>query len=212
MTLSKRKSASKKQTITPDDSRQRILAASRVLFAKQGFSKTSTRTIAKEAGCNISLIVYHFGGKEGLLDAVAKDVAQKVETRLSEILHRNESHKDKFHNIVHFLNTYLHQNGEFIKIVFNAYLSENRPIPPQFAAQVQQNAQLLISFFESLQSAQIMNRALDPRITTTLLMGTAISQIIAEPLFSKVRGESSGKSRDIIEKNMASIFLKGIIQ
>lgn len=48
------------------ETKDKILAAAKELFAKKGFDGTSTREIVNAAGVNISLIAYHFGGKENL--------------------------------------------------------------------------------------------------------------------------------------------------
>lgn len=44
--------------------------AAKELFSKKGFDGTSTREIVNAAGVNISLISYHFGGKENVLLAL----------------------------------------------------------------------------------------------------------------------------------------------
>jgi AcrR family transcriptional regulator len=49
-----------------EDTRNRLLAAATRLFAEQGFDGTSVKELADEAGVNVSLISYHFGGKENL--------------------------------------------------------------------------------------------------------------------------------------------------
>jgi len=46
--------------------RERLLGEAVLLFAEQGFARTSTRTIAQAAGVNISAISYYFGDKQGL--------------------------------------------------------------------------------------------------------------------------------------------------
>lgn len=52
------------------DSKAKILTAAKELFSKKGFEGTSTREIVNAAGVNISLISYHFGGKENVLLAL----------------------------------------------------------------------------------------------------------------------------------------------
>lgn len=47
-------------------------------FGQEGFAAASTRSIAAEAGTNISSIAYHFGGKDGLRLACADYVAASV--------------------------------------------------------------------------------------------------------------------------------------
>lgn len=48
----------------------RILNAAEGLFAEQGFTETSLRTITSRAGVNLASVNYHFGGKKELIQAV----------------------------------------------------------------------------------------------------------------------------------------------
>lgn len=50
--------------------RARILEAAERLFASKGHEKTSLREITAEAGVNLAAVNYHFGSKEGLIQAV----------------------------------------------------------------------------------------------------------------------------------------------
>lgn len=52
------------------DIKTRILQAAKKLFAVQGFDGTTIRQICEEAGVNIALVSYHFGGKENLFGAL----------------------------------------------------------------------------------------------------------------------------------------------
>lgn len=71
---------------TKESSRFCLLQTAAKLFCKKGLDKTSTRDIAQESKVNISMISYHFGGKEGLYKQVLMDFAKKVEAGSSEIL------------------------------------------------------------------------------------------------------------------------------
>ena len=50
--------------------KKKILKVARSLFAEYGFSGASTRLIAEKAGCNVAMVGYYFGNKEGLLDQI----------------------------------------------------------------------------------------------------------------------------------------------
>ena len=50
-------------------SRQRLCQAALELFARDGYSRASTRAIAQRAATNIAAISYHFGDKAGLYRA-----------------------------------------------------------------------------------------------------------------------------------------------
>lgn len=58
----------KKKTHT-DYARDLLIEAAKRLFANYGFEGATTKNICDEAGVNVSLISYHFGGKEGLYRA-----------------------------------------------------------------------------------------------------------------------------------------------
>lgn len=56
--------------MTDQDTRTRILDAAEELFAADGFGATTLRKVTGAAGVNLAAVHYHFGNKEGLLDAV----------------------------------------------------------------------------------------------------------------------------------------------
>ena len=64
------------------DAKKCILEAAAKLFSKCGLDKTSTRDISKDSQSNISLISYHFGGKEGLYREVIREFAEKVRDKV----------------------------------------------------------------------------------------------------------------------------------
>jgi AcrR family transcriptional regulator len=58
--------------MTPNepDIKLKILLAAKKLFARNGFDGTSVRQICEEAGANVALVSYHFGGKENVFIAL----------------------------------------------------------------------------------------------------------------------------------------------
>ena len=50
-----------------DEVKLRIQDSAKRLFAKQGYAATSVRQICEDAGANVALVSYYFGGKEKLL-------------------------------------------------------------------------------------------------------------------------------------------------
>lgn len=61
-----------------DATRQALIDAALHLFGAQGYAAASTRAIAARAGVNLAAIAYHFGGKEGLREACAEEVARRI--------------------------------------------------------------------------------------------------------------------------------------
>lgn len=57
---------------------KKILDVATKLFAQKGFDGTSTRDICNEAGVNISLISYYFGGKQELYAKVVSTIVENI--------------------------------------------------------------------------------------------------------------------------------------
>lgn len=70
------------------DTRERILDAALVSFADRGYEATSLDALAASLGVRKQTILYHFGSKEALLDAVidrsAADLAEILERALAK--------------------------------------------------------------------------------------------------------------------------------
>jgi len=82
---------------SPEETRNRILAATRQLFAKKGRRGTTTREIAELAGVNEATLFRHFGNKDAIIEAVAnfycpvgavQDVAESLSGDLETDLRR----------------------------------------------------------------------------------------------------------------------------
>lgn len=54
------------------DMKMKILLAAKKLFAQHGFDATSVRQICEEAGANVALVSYYFGGKESVFHEIFK--------------------------------------------------------------------------------------------------------------------------------------------
>ncbi len=63
------------------EKQENILNAALTLFAKEGYTATSTSKVARQAGVSEGLIFRHFKNKEGLLQAIL----QQGETRIKEL-------------------------------------------------------------------------------------------------------------------------------
>lgn len=67
---------------------QRLVATAERLFAERGVGAVSLRTVMQAAGTNVAAIHYHFGSKEGLLDAVLRSRLDQVTGARNAVLLR----------------------------------------------------------------------------------------------------------------------------
>jgi AcrR family transcriptional regulator len=68
-----------------DDTRTLILDAARDALAQDGYTKTTTRTIAERAGVQLSLVHYHFRTKQQLLAAILARENERLLGRQREL-------------------------------------------------------------------------------------------------------------------------------
>lgn len=68
--------------------RQSLIRAATRVFGQVGFDGASTRAIAEAAGANQALINYHFGGKDGLYQAVITEFVEQMSALLEPALDR----------------------------------------------------------------------------------------------------------------------------
>ncbi|MCB1211125.1 MAG: TetR family transcriptional regulator [Verrucomicrobiales bacterium] len=69
---------------SPDsNTKDRILEAAEELYALHGFDAVSVRDVTHKAGVNVAAVSYHFGSREGLIQAVLdRSIAPVVKERL----------------------------------------------------------------------------------------------------------------------------------
>ena len=63
--------------------RERILEVAERMFAEHGMAGVGLRAITTEAGVNLASIAYHFGPKDGLLEALFAQRAAPIKASVS---------------------------------------------------------------------------------------------------------------------------------
>jgi len=96
------------------DIRMRILKAAKKLFALHGFDGTSVRQICDEAGANVALISYYFGGKENLFMELMSSYSP--DQRVAEIPEQMDP-VEGVTLLIREVTLFRHQDPEFITIV-----------------------------------------------------------------------------------------------
>ncbi|MBI2712701.1 MAG: TetR/AcrR family transcriptional regulator [Bdellovibrio sp.] len=93
--------------------REKLIKAAKNLFAERGYDGTSVKEIAKAAKVNISLISYHFDGKEGLYCECLSTIGNTRVRRTERILTHPAS-VEEFRVRLHL----------FVEEIFIAHLEE----------------------------------------------------------------------------------------
>jgi AcrR family transcriptional regulator len=86
-----------------DETRRQILTAARDALAADGAAGTTTRAIADRAGVRLSLVHYHFGGKQQLLAAVLDEENERLLERQRALFARPEPLAEKWQKACAYL-------------------------------------------------------------------------------------------------------------
>ena len=73
------------RTIRGQATRDRMVEAAREILIEQGHAGASTRAVADRAGVRLSLVHYHFGGRQGLLAEVLERENEQLLERQREL-------------------------------------------------------------------------------------------------------------------------------
>jgi AcrR family transcriptional regulator len=177
----------------PKDTYDRLIAAATPLFAAKGFDGVSVKELADAAGVNVSLVSYHFGGKESLYRsclerfgharlAVAERVLQPAQT-LDELRFRLKMFLEEM------FEAHLEQ-GCAAQIIHRECEMELPVAQEVFRNTFVKAWGKLVEFFEAAQKAGVVREKLDPLIIATQVMGGAIHIARSDKIGAKFFGRT----------------------
>lgn len=73
-----------------DETREQLLTAARAHFAEHGFAATSMDELTASVGLTRGALYHHFGSKQGLLDAVVRQLDAELCAQLKQVLRDND--------------------------------------------------------------------------------------------------------------------------
>ncbi|MHB8692032.1 MAG: TetR/AcrR family transcriptional regulator [Solirubrobacteraceae bacterium] len=91
------------RAIRGEATRERVLLAARDVLLERGFAQTSTRAVADRADVRLSLVHYHFGGKQQLLIEVLERENALLLDRQRELYAKPGPLADKWRTACEFL-------------------------------------------------------------------------------------------------------------
>jgi AcrR family transcriptional regulator len=194
----------------PESTRERLLMAARDLFSQHGYSGASTRAIAAQAGCNLSMIKHYFGSKEGLLHAAVGVDIERVAGRLQALLGEPVDPVERLRRFIDFMVDHLAANRQLIVILHRELVATDSPLLAALRPQVAGVQQLFVALVEGVRQAGQL-RDIDPKVAGVLLMGMLYQYFIAYPIASMLIGELDDDRIAAIKRHAAEIFLRGVL-
>ncbi|MFD6069636.1 TetR family transcriptional regulator [Amycolatopsis lurida] len=113
---------------------QRILAASRALFAARGYRATSMQAIADQVGITKAALYYHFASKDELLRHLTLPLLDELENALAEAESAGDPEAVRWCAIEGYIDVYLHHRETLLMLVRDMTLLVQAPVADRFRA------------------------------------------------------------------------------
>ncbi len=128
-------------TAERNDKKDWIIEVAEKLFSELGFDGASTRHIAQEAGVNMAMLSYYFGGKEGLYLAVFEKRINQSKLQLQTLNNENISSIEKLDKCIENYADKMMANSCFQKIIYREMsLSQRSSVTDKIILLLSENA------------------------------------------------------------------------
>ena len=192
-----------------NDLRNNLISIATRLFAERGLNGVSIRQLSKSAGVSISMISYHFGGKEGLYSAVLQEQFSGFEF-IEEI---NKADSEALEKIEAYIKWIIvrHRDNPYLLRFYTSELTN----PTQFFSLIVQPAiekviQILVKIIEDGISKNKFRKDLNP-VDTVLAMAGMVNYYFLSTLATQDLINHSPERDEVLLRHYMDIFTKGIL-
>ena len=187
----------------------------RKLFAKKGFDGVSVKDVSEAAGLNISLISYHFKGKESLYRACLESFGQESLEAVTRILEPAKSFEECELRIGMFIDLMLDifvTQPDAALMVFRESDVDALMFQDLFKSAFLAIFKNVIKFFEEVQKFGLISKTIDPHTLSSILMGSLSHFSLVDSISSKYfeRSLSDPKHKLRVSQHLKKIFANGL--
>ncbi len=170
---------------TKENGRDRLIVSALTLFCERGYHGVSVREICDHANANPSLISFHFGGKEALLETIFEGMKSSKFDELENILSSVQDENEFKLKLKIFFNSYVEfylENSEVIRLYLEQLEREHPYAVSLFPHTFGKLWHGLVNFIHQAQEKGIVDRNLDSKV---------LAYSIWTPVTSSIRSKKS---------------------
>ncbi|MFX0560632.1 TetR/AcrR family transcriptional regulator [Tepidibacillus infernus] len=190
----------------PSATQQKILESAVKIFSQKGFSGSTTKEIAKEAGVSEATIFRYFETKKDLLFALISPAMVKSITDLFIDIH-GKNDVEILKNFLRRNTEAVQENKDLLKIVLYEALFYPEIKQTMFQEVIQKKSKLLEKYFDQQREAGNLTD-IEPRIATQALLGMLIGYVIWKHILKDHDIDQFNEEK--VLDDMVQIFLHGI--
>jgi len=152
---------------TKENGRDRLIVSALSLFCERGYHGVSVREICDHASANPSLISFHFGGKEGLLETIFEEININKFSEIENILNDIENEVDFKLRITMFFRAYVEyylQNSEVVSLYLDQLEREHPCTIKLLPHTFEKLWTALVTFIQLAKEKNIIDQSLDSKV------------------------------------------------
>lgn len=209
-------SASGGQGHSSEKTKELLIEAAIKLFAAKGYDGTTVKDISDAAGVNISLVSYHFQGKEGLyrtcLEQFGKDRLKMAERLLQPPSSREELRIRLDMFIDEVLGSHIDQ-PELSQIIHRECDLDLPLALDVFQSTFMKIYDCLLGFIKEAKAKNLIRKDIDLEVATGVMFGSIVSFSRMDRLRERMRSHSikDPKFREKVRNHIVQIFLEGAL-
>ncbi len=169
------------------------MQAARELFSRQGFAGTTIKDIVEKAGVNVSLVSYHFHGKEGLFQACLEEFGQEKLASAHRILQAPTSAEELRVRLHMFATEILEgfvKDSDLVRMIQREAECADPRFCEVFESTFLQVFKTLVAFIESAQEVGVIRKELVATETAGIFFGALTHSTRTDELNQRYFGQS----------------------
>ncbi|TCD02073.1 TetR/AcrR family transcriptional regulator [Erythrobacteraceae bacterium CFH 75059] len=189
------------------DTRARIVAAATALFATRGFEGAALPAVAERCGDRVSLILYHFGSKDGLWRACVDAVFEQLNARTAELLLAHpDAGATTVEGLALLLRVYITaaaDTPDYHRILFHEAMHDTPRLRWLVDTHQRRVSDVMVAFITQAQEAGLLPHGHDPMHLKFMLSGLLALPITLAPEYRQLTGQDP-TGRPFIETHVAA--------
>lgn len=165
--------------IAEADVRSRILREATALFAERGVAGTSLQLVADAAGITKPTLVYHFGSKEGLREAVLSGLVGHWRGELPRLMLAAAAGGPRLDALLQALFRFFLEDRNRARLVLRELLDAPEAVRAVLRRELQPWTALLTEAIRSGQESGVLRPEVDPSAYTLLVVTSTIGVLAA---------------------------------
>ncbi len=162
---------------TVDSVRARIIAEATRLFAERGYAGTSIEAISVAAGITRPTLVYHFGSKAGLRDAVFEGLMAHWRDELPRLMAAAAAAGPRLESLTGAMFDFFRREPALARLLLREVLDRPRALADGLRAHLQPITGLLTAAVRAGQAQGALKPEVDPEAFVVVVISAALGVV-----------------------------------